>query len=284
MKKYLVPCAALLGIALLCPRADAAGLLLKSKPICPGSAGDVSVAVNQIGGSGELWAIDFTLKLGSGLSAVDAANAFTPAASTAADVVVTGAPTVGTGVANPDLYVGYVRGTTAMATGADATFKPIGKVRLAVAAGTTVGTAIDIANTVNYNVANDGTGSTTVSRAAATAATSTATAGAAVVAETVTLLNAITATGNPVPQHLVVVAKPGNVTLDATNTVNIADVSNLAAFLASKATLTDAKKVAADAAPAAHAATGGRGDGNINIGDLSLIASALAGKSTLDCE
>lgn len=273
MKKYLVPCVALAGIALLTPRVDAATLTIKSRVAAAGHAVHLPVSVSAVSVN-QLWGIDFGLTFdATKVTATNAAAAFVPFVTSTSDVVVTGNTFVGGGT-QPNLYVGYVKGQT----GVDTT-KALGSLALTVTAGVARSTVVVLTVPATYNVKNDGTGAD-VSRAGATGVTSTATAGDPVVAETVTLGDAGAAN---VPQHRVGVGTPGDVTGDGN--VNVADVSNLAAFTAGKVTFTDYKKIAADVSPLngytpanIGGTTGvGYGDGIINVGDLALLKQKVAG-------
>lgn len=287
MKKYLVPCVALVGIALLSPRADAANLIIKSRAINAGHPGSIPIGVSSVGGSGQLWGLDMGLKAdNAAVTAVDPANAFTLNGGTASDVTVTGNTFVGGGT-QPTLYAGFVKGTAGV-TANTTTPVYVGLLKLQVAAGTLVGTLVDIAPIASYNVKNDGTGND-VSRVGATAVTSTATAGADVVAEAVTTATTLGTTGLQVPLHKVVVAVPGNITLDTANAINSGDLGNLAAALVNKVVLTPAKLVAADIAPAngyvpgtniGGTAGASYGDGVVNSGDLGLLAAKLVSKAS----
>jgi hypothetical protein len=299
MKKYLVPCVALVGIALLASSGHAANLIMKGRVLPQGGKVSVPISVTAVGGSTQLWGLDMALAFdNAGLTALDPANAFTLNGATASDVVLTSAgPFVGGGT-QPSLYVGIVKGTAAMPT-TDTSGKPsacIGLLKLTVTAGTAKGTAINIAPIASYNVKNDGTGAD-VSRPGATGATSTATAGDPVVAEAITTLDYIPGSTAPsgsnpdlrVPLHTVAVGTPGDVSNDGA--VNIGDLSNVAAVLVNKAAAswTVYKRIAADVAPlngyvpvttigGSGANGGGYGDSVVNVGDLSLIAAKLVNK------
>lgn len=299
MKKYLVPCVALVGIALLASSGHAANLIMKSRVLPQGGKVSVPISVTAVGGSGQLWGVDMALAIdNAGVTALDPANAFTLTGATASDVVLTSAgPFVGGGT-QPALYVGIVKGTAAMPT-TDTGGKPsasIGLLKLTVTAGTAKGTVVDIAPIASYMVKNDGTGAD-VSRAGATGATSTATAGDPVVAEAITVLEYIPGSTAPtgsnpdlrVPLHKVAVGTPGDVSNDGA--VNIGDLSNVAAVLVNKAAAswTPYKRIAADVAPlngyvpvttigGSGANGGGYGDSVVNVGDLSLIAAKLVNK------
>lgn len=310
MRKFVVPIAALAGIALLSPHADAANLFIKSRAATAGHPVSLPVMVNGVGGSTQLWGIDFALTYDvAKLAPVNDATtgaAFSPRAvtgSTETPVVVSGAPTVGTVVTNPNLYVGYVRGTSAMPTFAGnpsfSTASPspaIGLLRLSVVTGTTAGSVINLAVPTAYNVANDGTGSTTISRSGATGATSDVASGAAVAAETVTVADyfpqyTVPAAGKPdlrVPLHKVAVGLPGDVNTTSgvpNGIIEAGDLSILAGAAVSKSTIlakwTEYARIAADVSPAlgytpaniAGTSGQGYGDGLINAGDLAVLAS-----------
>lgn len=301
MRKYVVPIVALLGIALLTPQTNAANLIIKSRVGKAGGNVSLPVSVTAVGGTTQLWGLDFALtydtaKLSPGTDPGGNGSAFSPQAvgsSTEVPVVVSGTTFVGTVKPNPNLYVGIVRGTSAFTTtGATTPTGAIGLLRLAVAAGGVKGTTVALTVPADYNVANTGDGSTTNSRLGATGATSDATAGSAVNAEAITVLNAMpgsTAT-NAVPLHQVAIGLfPGDVTTASGSLVkpDSGDIGRLAAYLASKTTLTDYMKIAADTAPlngytpANYAGTAGLsyGDGLINSGDIGQMAAAIAGKA-----
>jgi len=115
MKKYLVPCVALVGIALLASSGHAANLIMKGRVLPQGGKVSVPISVTAVGGSTQLWGLDMALAFdNAGLTALDPANAFTLNGATASDVVLTSAgPFVGGGT-QPSLYVGIVKGTAAM--------------------------------------------------------------------------------------------------------------------------------------------------------------------------
>ncbi|HEY3267730.1 MAG TPA: hypothetical protein VGM37_12440 [Armatimonadota bacterium] len=315
MRKFVVPIVALTGIALLSPHADAANLFIKSRAATPGHPVSLPVLVNGVGGTTQLWGVDLALTYDAAkLAAVNDATtgaAFTPqtvSGSTETPVVVSGAPTVGTVVTNPTLYVGYVRGTSAMPTfvgnpvlSGSSPSAAIGLLRLSVAAGTTQGIVVNLAVPTTYNVANDGTGSTTVARAGATGATSDVASGAAVTAETVTVADYFpnyTAPGSGldlrVPLHKVAVGLPGDLNTNASGVpdgvINAGDLGLLAAASVGKtsaaAKWTEYARIAADVSPAlgyTAANIGGTsgqgyGDGIINAGDLGLLAAKSVGK------
>ena len=122
MRKYVVPIVAVLGIALLSPRADAANLIMKSRLGTAGRPVSLPVAVTAVGGTTQLWGLDFALTftgLNAGTDPGGNGTAFSPQAvtgSTEVPVVVSGTTFVGTVAANPNLYVGIVRGTSAFTT------------------------------------------------------------------------------------------------------------------------------------------------------------------------
>lgn len=304
MRKYVVPIVVLMGIALLSPRADAANLVMKSRLGTAGHNVSLPVAVTAVGGTTQLWGLDFALTftgLTAGTDPGGNGTAFSPQAvtgSTEVPVVVSGTTFVGTVAPNPNLYVGIVRGTSAFATtaaGSGAPTSAIGLLRLAIPAGATKGTTVALAVPASYNVANDGTGSTTVARAGATGATSDATAGSAVAAETITVVNSMpgSTVANAVPLHTVAIgAFPGDVivaTGTATDVLNSADYAKLANFIAGKTGMTDYQKIAGDIAPANGYVPGSNfggtaglsyGDAVLNSADYALLANKIAGKST----
>lgn len=299
MKKYLVPCGVLLGIALLASGGHAANLIVKGRVMPAGGKVSVPISATAVGGSGQLWGLDMGLDIGNAaVTATDPANAFALNGATASDVVLTSAgPFVGGG-AQPKLYVGMVKGTAAMPT-TDTGGKPsssLGLLKLSVAAGTANNTVVSIAPIASYNVKNDGTGAD-VSRAGATGATSTATAGDPVVAESVTTLDTIPGSTAPTganpdlrtPLHKVGVGKPGDLNNDGN--INSGDLANLAAVLVNKgaASWTEYKRIAADVAPlngyvpvsnllGTGANGGGYGDSVINSADLGLLSAKLVNK------
>lgn len=282
MNKYLVPCVALLGLALLTPRADAVDLFIKARA-CP-PAGHVSIPVYGTNVSANtLWGIDFAAVIdNAALTAYpDANNAFAPEVSSATDVIVTGNTFVGGGT-QPNLYVGYVKGLT----GFDIT-KAFGLLKVQVAAGTATKTVINLTVPATYMVKNDGTGND-VSRAGATAVTSTATAGAPVVAETVVVKVNTGAAGELVPLRQVAVLKPGDINGD-TN-VNANDLNVLKSKLAGKTIPTTVwgawSPVGADVAPPngytaadiGGTAGFGYGDSVVNANDMNVLKAYLATK------
>lgn len=311
MRKYVVPIVALMGIALLTPRSDAANLILKSRLATPGRPVSVPVAVTDVGGTTnnlELWGLDVGLIFTDSVpanKAVDIAvgtdpggngTAFSPAAvtgSTEVPVVVSGTSFVGTGATNPDLYVGIVRGTSKFTTtqnGAHGPTSSIGLLRLSVPAGGVKGDIVTLTVPTTYNVANDGTGATTVSRPGASGATSTATAGAAVNAETIAVPATYPiSTGIAVPLAKIAIGvTPGHVSTGGT-ALNSLDVSTVARALAGIITMTDFQKIAADVfggngyVPVTnYGGTAGLsyGDGVINSGDLGQTAKQIAHLAT----
>jgi hypothetical protein len=303
MRKYVVPIVALIGIALLTPRSNAANLIIKSRVGTPGHTVSLPVSVTAVGGTTQLWGLDFAMKytagaLTPGTDPGGNGSAFTPQAitgSTEVPVVVSGTTFVGTVAANPSLYVGIVRGTTAFTTSASGSGVPtaaIGFLRLAVPAGAVKGTTVPLSITDPYNVANTGDGSTTNSRLAATGATSDATAGSAVTAETITVLNSMpgSTVTNAVPLHQVAVgAFPGDIIVatSGADVLNSGDYGKLANYIAGKTTMTDYQKIAGDISPAngyvpgtGFGPTVSYGDGVLNSGDYGLLANKIAGKST----
>lgn len=289
MRKYVVPIAALAGIALLSSSANAAELILKSRAIPVGKAGSVPVIVRNVGNGGSLWGIDAGLSFGSAnVAAVDANNAFTATTGydSAKDVIVTGVPSVGGGT-QPGLYFGYVKGGAGISAASATTQVGVGLVKLKVTGGALKD--VYTITTPDYNVKNDGTGNA-VSRKGATAAT---VAGTTVSSETVTLFDGYLsgnapAAGNPdlrVPTHRVAVGAPGDVTGDGA--IGSADLSNLAAVLVNKAasSWTEYKRIASDIAPPNGYAPGNvagnglsYGDGVVGSGDLGLLAAKLVSK------
>lgn len=278
MKKYLLPCAALMGIALLAPRVDAANLVIKSRAVPAGGKISVPVYATSISAN-SLWGIDAGLIFDNAALTAQAADAaFVPFVTDATDVVVTGGTFVGGGT-QPSLYVGYVKG----AAGYDST-KALGSLKLQVAAGTALKTLINITVPATYNVKNDGTGAD-VARAGATGVTSTATAGAPVVAETITLADTIAAGTKIVGQHKVVVTIPGDV--DGNGILANADLTQMKAYTLNKPIAwTDVKGIAADVAPTngyTPALIGGTngfgyGDGNVNNSDVTALGAKLINK------
>jgi hypothetical protein len=303
MRKYVVPIVALVGIALLSPSTNAANLIIKSRLGVPGHNVSLPVAVTNVGGTGQLWGLDFgvtfdTTKLTVGTDATNG-TAFTPQAvgtSTEVPVVVSGTTFVGTGVANPSLYVGIVRGTSAFTTTQNTAGGPtssIGLLRLAVPTGVANGTVVALSVPTTYNVANDGTGSTTISRAGATGATSDATAGSAVASEAITVSTVYPVTANiVVPLNEVAVgAIPGDVIFAGSSLgkVDAADYSKTINAFLGKTTLNDYQKIAADVGPANGYVPGTNlggtaglsyGDGKIDAADYSLMVAKFLGKST----
>ena len=301
MRKYIVPIVALMGFALLTPKSDAANLIIKSRATSVGAKAILPVAVTNVGGTGQLWGLDFgltfdTTKIGIGTDPGGNGSAFSPqavASSTEVPVVVSGTTFVGTGATNPNLYVGIVRGTSAFNTATSAAGAPnnasIGLIQLTCIAGAQ-GDVVQLVVPTGYNVANTGDGSLTNNRAGASGATSDITAGAAVSAEAVTL-NAnypVSGTAIPVPMGAIGIGKgPGDVTGQG---VVVGAVSKLAAVLSGKGTLTPYQKIAGDVAPNAlgyvpHTAYAGTyglsyGDGSITVGDVSLLAKKVAGSAT----
>lgn len=299
MKKYLVPCVALVGIALLASGGHAANLIMKGRVLPQGGKVSVPISVTAVGGSGQLWGVDMALNIdNAGVTALDPANAFTLNGASASDVVLTSAgPFVGGGT-QPKLYVGIVKGTAAMTT-TDTAGKPsasIGLLKLTVTAGTAKGTVVNIAPIATYMVKNDGTGAD-VSRAGATGATSTATAGDPVVAEAITTLDYIPGSTAPsgsnpdlrVPLHTVAVGTPGDLNNDGS--IGSADLANLSAVLVNKAaaTWTPYKRIASDVAPlngyvpvttigGTGANGGGYGDSVVASADLALLSAKLVNK------
>lgn len=299
MKKYLVPCVALAGIALLASSGYAANLIMKGRVLPQSGKVSVPISVTAVGGSTQLWGLDAALAISdAGITATDPANAFTLTGATASDVVLTSAgPFVGGGT-QPSLYVGIVKGTAAMPT-TDTGGKPsasIGLLKLSASAGIAKGTVVNIAPIASYMVKNDGTGAD-VSRAGATGATSTPTAGDPVVAEAVTVLDFIPGSTAPtgsnpdlrVPLHTVGVGLPGDINNDGS--LGSGDLGNLAAVLVNKAaaTWTPYKRLAADVGPlngyvpvtgiaGSGANGGGYGDSVVGSGDLGLLAAKLVNK------
>lgn len=302
MRKYVVPIVALMGIALLTPRADAANFVMKSRLGTPGHNVSLPVAATAVGGTTQLWGLDFALTftgLNVGTDPGGNGTAFSPQAvtgSTEVPVVVSGTTFVGTVAANPNLYVGIVRGTSAFTTTSGGTGAPtssIGLLRLAVPAGGTKGTTVLLSCNTNYNVANDGTGSTTVSRAPATGATSDATAGSAVSAETITVLDSMpgSTVTNAVPLHMVAIgAMPGDVIVATginPDVLNSADIAKLGNFIVGKTTMNEYQRIAADVGPLNGYTTGNfggtaglsYGDGILNSADVALLANKIVGKA-----
>jgi hypothetical protein len=301
MRKYVVPIVALLGIALLTPRSDAASLIIKSRLGVAGHGVSLPVSVTNVGGTTQLWGLDFALNytagaLTPGTDPGGNGSCFSPQAvgsSTEVPVVVSGTTFVGTVLANPSLYVGIVRGTSAFTTtGATAPTSAIGLLRLAIPAGGVKGTTVALAVPANYNVANTGDGSTTNSRLGATGATSDATAGTAVTAETITVLDSMpgSTVTNAVPLHQVAIGLfPGDISFASGSLVkpDSGDIGKLAAYLVSKTTMTDYQKIASDVSPlngytpALYAGTTGisYGDGLINSGDIGQLAAYLVNKA-----
>lgn len=299
MKKYLVPCVALAGIALLASSGFAANLIMKGRMIPAGGKVSVPISVTAVGGSGQLWGLDMALAIdNAAVTATDPANAFTLNNATASDVVLTSAgPFVGGGT-QPKLYVGVVKGTAAIPSG-PATGNPnqnAGLLKLSVAAGTADGTVVNIAPIASYMVKNDGTGAD-VSRPGATAATSTPTAGDPVVAEAVTVLDYMPNAPAPgtndlrAPLHTVAVGLPGDILTGGG--IAAGDLSLLKAALVGGNTAgkwTVAARIAADIAPpngyvagsnliGTGANGGGYGDGVIAAADLSLLKAKLVGSA-----
>lgn len=305
MRKYVVPIVALMGIALLSQPSGAANLVIKSRVGTPGRPVSMPVSVTDVGGTGQLWGLDFALsfdttKLSVGTDPGGNGTAFSPQAvtgSTEVPVVVSGTTFVGTGVANPNLYVGIVRGTSAFATTKNAQGQPnaaIGLLRLAVPAGGTKGTTVPLAVPASYNVANDGTGSTTVARNGATGATSDATAGSAVNAEAITVRDTEVGStaSNAVPLHTVAIgAFPGDVIVATTGSdvINSADIAKLGNYIVGKTTMTDYQKIAGDVGPlngyttALYGGTAGLsyGDGILNSADIALVGNKVVGKAAI---
>jgi hypothetical protein len=283
MRKYLVPCVALLGIALLSPgAANAAGLVIKSRAIPAGQSRLMPVlVVPPIGGSGEIWGIDMGLQFDTNVVGVpNPAAAFSGVGATASDVVVTGTgPFVGGGTP-PSLYVGYVRGASQMPNGA---VNHAGNLQLSTAAAATRGTVVPI-TAPNYNVRNTGAG-TDNQRPGASAVTSTAVQNAPVVAEPLALVDIVPGAGGiTVPQNRVAVGEPGNLAGLTSVAINAADLGNLAAGLVGKVTLSDYQRIVADTAPlrgyvAATNPGANYGDGSINAADLGQLAAFLVGKA-----
>lgn len=306
MRKYVVPIVALVGIALLTPRTDAANLVIKSRAASPGTNVWMPVSATSVGGTTQLWGLDFALnfdttKVTVGTDPGGNGSCFSPqavAASTEVPVVVSGTTFVGTGLTNPNLYVGIVRGTSAFTTTANATGQPtssIGLLRLALAAtGPVAGEVLNLATPApgtGYNVANTGDGSTTNNRAGATGATSDATAGSAVTAETVTVLDNMPVTTQiSVPLHKIAVAPAGPGDVVSGGGIVLGDLAKLANGLLGKTTLTDYNRIAGDIAPNSagyvpHTAYAGNaglsyGDGVITIGDVALLAKFRLGTAT----
>jgi hypothetical protein len=186
----------------------------------------------------------------------------------------------------------FDRATSSATAPIGAPTSAIGLLRLAIPAGAVKGTTVPLTLTDSYNVANTGDGSTTNSRAAATGATSDATAGSAVTAETITVLNSEpgSTVTNAVPLHQVAVGLfPGDIIFASGSLLkpDANDVNKLAAYLASKTTMTDYQKIAADTAPlngytpALYAGTAGLsyGDGLIQANDLGQLAASIVGKA-----
>ncbi|HEY3412239.1 MAG TPA: hypothetical protein VGM51_04170 [Armatimonadota bacterium] len=302
MRKYVVPIVALLGIALLTPQSNAANLIIKSRAASAGTNVILPVAATAIGGTTQLWGLDFTLnfdttKVGVGTDPGGNGSAFSPfPVGTEVPVVVSGTTFVGTGATNPNLYVGIVRGTSPFVTTANAVGQPtssIGLLRLTLAAtGPVAGEVIDLAGPATYNVANTGDGSTTNSRAGNTGATSDATAGSAVVAEPVTVLATMPVSGTvmSVPLHKIAVAPAGPGDVVAGGGIAVGDIAKLANGLLGKSAMTDYNKIAGDVAPngagyVPHTNYGGTaglsyGDGTISVGDVALLAKMKLGTAT----
>jgi hypothetical protein len=306
MRKYVVPIVALMGFALLTPRSEAANLVMKSRVGTPGRPVSMPVSVTDVGGTTQLWGLDFSMKfdatkLSAGTDPGGNGSAFSPQAitgSTEVPVVVSGTTFVGTVKPNPNLYVGIVRGTSAFTTTKAGNGQPnaaIGLLRLAVAAGAVKGTTVALTVPTDYNVANTGDGSTTNSRLGATGATSDTAAGAAVTAEAITVLNTevgSTAT-NAVPLHTVAIgAFPGDVIVavsPAVDAINSADIAKLGNYIVGKTTMTDYQKIAGDVAPlngyttALYGGTAGLsyGDGILNSADIALVGNKVVGKAAI---
>lgn len=280
MRKYVVPIAALAGIALLSSGANATDLILKSRAIPVNKAGSVPVIVRNVGNGGSLWGIDAGLTFSSAnVAAVDANNAFTATTGydSAKDVIVTGVPSVGGGT-QPNLYVGYVKGGAGIAAGT-ATQVSVGLVKLKV----TAGAARDVYNitTPAYNVKNDGTGADK-SRDGATAATVN---GTTVASDAVTLLDALSGANTAVPMHKIAVGNPGDAS--GNGFVDIADVAILKGIIGGSASAkTDYRAIAGDVAPAPGYVPGSNiggtaglsyGDGLVSIADVASIKGKIGG-------
>jgi hypothetical protein len=298
MRKYVVPIVALAGIALLIPQANAVDLIIKSRAIPKGGAGSLPVIVRNVS-KNELWGIDAGLTFSNTALKPAVAEPFTGNTKTVGtapndtagfdpnkDVTVSGSAFVGT-APQPSVYFGYVRGATGIkATGTGQV--PVGLLKLSIPADATVAVR-DVINitTASYNVKNTGTdaGST---RDGATAATSLGTSGAAVEAESVVMVDALSAVATAVPLHKVAVGKPGDPSGDGGFT--IADVSILNGIIAGVAgAKTDYRAIAGDVAPSNGYVPGtdlggttglGYGDGNISISDVSALKGRIANVAT----
>lgn len=302
MRKYVVPCVALLGIALLSPRADAASFVVKARAIPPGGAATLPVSLTDtVAPTVALYGVDFGLKFDAALVTIPAVdNAFTPATALGTtDVAVTGAPTVGDATTNPNkpnLYVGYLRGgTTAIPVGVDA--KPavaFGGVRLGVAATATRGTTIPLTVPPNYNVENNGQAGLDQRNGATGAALETTN----VVNEDVTAVTGkfpgYTATTNQdlvLTTSTIAVGAPGDVNADG-NVTNSDAVLIARTVVGFNASFNAYRAIAADVAPAGGwtaaaplgtntANGGGYGDGVVTNSDAVLIARSVVGFATI---
>lgn len=280
MKKYLLPCAALAGIALLLPSANATTqIVIKSRAIPSGKSGSLPVGIVNTDTTKQTWGADMGLQFFDASGARLAAGTLTektPGAAlvvptqfpgSAADVAVTGTGFVVTGATQPDLYAGVVRGSNAAVTGTQAagyTGNAIGVLQLTVpgtvANGTFTTYNIKLANTggtATYSVLNDGT-STPASpntRPNASVVLLDPANSNALSQDIPTLADFLSGASGKVPAHMVAVGNPGDVDNNGSFQVNdVAQAKRLAAGLSGiSAAAKNYELIAADVAPTVDA-------------------------------